>query len=53
MGMLSEHHRFLLASQLQQVDFFDHQIREIDQDIAHRLGLQSDSERRGYQKQRC
>lgn len=41
-GTLSEHHHFLLTSQLRQVGFFDHQIREIDQEIAHRLGLQSD-----------
>jgi len=38
---LGEHHRFLLASQLRQLDFFTLQIREIDQEIAHRLGLQS------------
>jgi transposase len=41
-GKLSDHHRFLLASQLRQVDFFDQQIREIDQEVAHRLGLPSD-----------
>jgi transposase len=39
---LSEHHRFLLASQLRQLDFFDSQLRELDQEIAHRLGLSSD-----------
>jgi len=38
---LSEHHRFLLASQLRQLDFFDHQLRELDQEIAHRMGLAS------------
>ena len=41
-GTLGDHHRFLLASQLRQLDFFTFQIREIDQEIAHRLGLQSD-----------
>jgi transposase len=41
-GTLGDHHRFLLASQLRQLDFFTLQIREIDQQIAHRLGLQSD-----------
>ncbi len=40
-GTLSEHHRFLLASQLRQLDFFDHQLLELDQEIAHRLGLSS------------
>lgn len=40
-GTLSAHHRFLLASQLQQLDFFDHQLLELDQEIAHRLGLSS------------
>ena len=38
---LSEHHRFLLASQLRQLDFFDHQLLELDQEIAHRMGLSS------------
>jgi transposase len=37
-GRLSEHHRFLLTSQLRQVDFFDHQVQQIDQEMAHRLG---------------
>jgi transposase len=41
-GTLGDHHRFLLESQLRQLDFFTFQIREIDQEIAHRLGLQSD-----------
>jgi transposase len=41
-GTLSEHHRFLLASQLRQLDFFDSQLRELDQEIARRLGLSSD-----------
>jgi transposase len=40
-GVLGEHHRFLLASQLRQLDFFTFQVRELDQEIAHRLGLQS------------
>jgi len=40
-GTLSAHHRFLLQSQLRQLDFFDHQIRELDYEIAHRLGIQS------------
>jgi transposase len=38
------HHRFLLQSQLRQLDFFDHQLREFDQEIAHRLGIQSGSD---------
>jgi transposase len=42
-GTFSEHHRFLLASQLRQLDFFDHQIQELDQEIAHRMGLSSDA----------
>jgi transposase len=41
-GTLGDHHRFLLQSQLRQLDFFDLQVRELDQEIAHRLGLQSD-----------
>jgi len=41
-GTLSEHHRFLLQSQLRQLDFFDQQIRELDQEIARRLGLPMD-----------
>jgi hypothetical protein len=41
---LGAHHRFLLHSQLQQLDFFDQQIRELDQEIAHRLGLCSDAQ---------
>jgi transposase len=36
-GTLGAHHRFLLQSQLRQVDFFDHQIWELDQEIAHRM----------------
>jgi transposase len=40
-GTLGDHHRFLLESQLRQLDFFDQQIRELDQEIAHRLGVQS------------
>ena len=43
-GTLGEHHRFLLESQWRQLDFFDHQIRELDQEIAHRLGVPSGSE---------
>jgi transposase len=42
-GTLSEHHRFLVASQLQQLDFFDRQIRELEHEIAHRMGLLSDA----------
>ena len=38
---LGAHHRFLLQSQLRQLDFFDHQIWELDQEIAHRLGVPS------------
>jgi hypothetical protein len=38
---LSEHHRFLLASQLRPLDFFDHQLLELDQEMAHRMGLSS------------
>ncbi len=41
-GTLGDHHRFLLQSQLRQLDFLDRQIAELDQEIAHRLGLQSD-----------
>src|SRR5205823_12430756 len=40
-GMLSENHRFLLKSQLRQLDFLDGQLRELDQEIAQRLGLPS------------
>jgi transposase len=40
-GTLSEHHRFLLASQLRQLDFFERQLLELDQEIAHRMGLSS------------
>lgn len=43
-GTVGEHHRFLLQSQLRQLDFFDQQLRELDQEIAHRLGIQSDSD---------
>jgi transposase len=38
-GTLSEHHRFLLKSQLRQLDFLDGHLRELDQEIAQRLGL--------------
>ncbi len=41
-GTLGDHHRFLLQSQLRQLDFFDQQVRELDQEIAHRMGLPSD-----------
>jgi transposase len=41
-GTLTDHHRFLLESQLRQLDFLTVQLRELDQEIAHRLGLQSD-----------
>jgi transposase len=41
-GTLGDHHRFLLESQLRQLDFLTLQVREIDQEIAHRLGLPSD-----------
>jgi transposase len=40
-GTLSEHHRFLLKSQLRQLDFFDGQLAELDHEIAQRLGLPS------------
>src|SRR5205823_5225535 len=40
-GTLSENHRFLLKSQLRQLDFLDGQLRELDQEIAQRLGLPS------------
>jgi transposase len=40
-GTLSEHHRFLLKSQLRQLDFFDGQLAELDQEIAQRLGIPS------------
>ncbi|GAC1360920.1 MAG: IS110 family transposase [Ktedonobacteraceae bacterium] len=42
-GTLTEHHHFLLTSQLRQVDFLASQVQELDQEIAHRLGLQNDS----------
>jgi transposase len=38
-GSLGEHHRFLLKSQLRQLDFFDTQLAELDREIAHRLGV--------------
>src|SRR5439155_7132042 len=38
-GTLREHHRFLLNSQLRQLDFYDTQISELDQEIARRLGM--------------
>jgi transposase len=41
-GTLGDHHRFLLESQLRQLDFLTLQIREIDQEIAHRLGVPSE-----------
>jgi len=37
-GTLRDHHRFLLTSQLRQLDFYDMQIAELDQEIARRLG---------------
>jgi hypothetical protein len=40
-GTLGEHHRFLLKSQLRQLDFYDSQIGELDQEIARRLGVQA------------
>lgn len=39
-GTLSEHHRFMLKSQLRQLDFYDAQLGELDQEIARRLGVQ-------------
>jgi len=41
-GTLSEHHRFMLKSQLRQLDFYDTQIGELDQEIARRLGVQTE-----------
>src|SRR6266702_8650441 len=41
-GTLSEHHRFMLRSQLRQLDFYDTQIGELDQEIARRLGVQTE-----------
>ena len=41
-GTLREHHRFLLTSQLRQLDFSDSQIAELDQEIARRLGVPTD-----------
>ena len=38
-GTLSEHHRFLLGSQLRQIDFLDGQLAELDQEVAQRLGI--------------
>ena len=40
-GTLRDHHRFLLTSQLRQLDFYDLQISELDQEIARRLGVQT------------
>ena len=40
-GTLRDHHRFLLKSQLRQLDFYDSQITELDQEIARRLGVPS------------
>jgi len=40
-GTFREHHRFLLQSQLRQLDFYDSQIGELDQEIARRLGVQA------------
>ena len=40
-GTLREHHRFMLTSQLRQLDFYDAQIAELDQEIARRLGVQA------------
>jgi len=40
-GTLRDHHRFLLTSQLRQLDFYDLQIAELDQEIARRLGVQT------------
>ena len=40
-GTLGEHHRFLLKSQLRQLNFYDTQISELDQEIARRLGIQT------------
>lgn len=42
-GTLSQHHRFLLSSQLRQLDFLETQLDELDQEIAKRLGLESSS----------
>jgi transposase len=41
-GSLREHHRFLLQSQLRQLDFYDTQIAELDDEIARRLTSQAD-----------
>jgi transposase len=38
-GTLREHHRFLLKSQLRQLDFLDEQVGELDHEIAQRLGI--------------
>ena len=40
-GTLRDHHRFLLTSQLRQLDFYDLQIAELDQEIGRRLGVQT------------
>ena len=40
-GTLGEHHRFLLKSQLRQLNFYDTQIGELDREIARRLGVQT------------
>ena len=43
-GTLWKHHRFMLGSQL---DFYDTQIGELDQEIARRLGVQTEREEGG------
>ncbi len=43
-GTLGEHHRFLLQSQLRQLDFFNAQVVELDREIAYRLGVPSGPE---------
>jgi transposase len=38
-GTLRDHHRFLLANQLNHLDFLDQQIANFDREIAHRVGI--------------
>ena len=36
-GTLGEHHRFLLESQLPQLDFFDQLLQKLDQGVARQM----------------
>ncbi|HEY4034182.1 MAG TPA: IS110 family transposase [Ktedonobacteraceae bacterium] len=43
-GTLREHQQVLLTNQLHHLDFLDRQIGELDREIAHRLGMDKDSQ---------